>query len=308
MQYTYHASYLLSWSCYIAMQNGNVKRGDHLDEIVEEELKVDKKYHKVFVLRRAQLIRKISQENGGVHIIFPRLGSKGQRVLLQGARKFVNTAMYAILEVLRGLNRSLIMECYIPQMYHESVLGVHGVNVESLILEHNVVIKFPPPLSPPHHIDYSDKHSIDYSDNIVLLKGKRENCLRARRALVDLIPRVLTVPLPHRFHTQIIGSEGRNTRSICSQHGVRIIIPPADLECDFAYIDGSPNDCEKAKEDLLKHLKELQDEELRTASEEILKHLKGLQDEELRRAAEDLLKHLKELQDEELRRASESLQ
>ena len=65
---------------------------DSRKEVVET-LDLDPKYHRVFVCRHAQLIQKISKENGGVHITFPRMGAKHKsRVWIKGVGCFVNTA------------------------------------------------------------------------------------------------------------------------------------------------------------------------------------------------------------------------
>ena len=66
-------------------------------EVVVENLEVDPKHHKAFFKHSAKLLKKVSQENGGVNIRFPRAGSKSNQVWLKGARKFVNTAKIAII-------------------------------------------------------------------------------------------------------------------------------------------------------------------------------------------------------------------
>lgn len=47
----------------------------YLDNITEGEVLVDPKHHKHFVARRGEVLRRISDDYGGVLISFPRQGT-----------------------------------------------------------------------------------------------------------------------------------------------------------------------------------------------------------------------------------------
>ena len=57
-----------------------VERIKELDNIVEDSMTVDPKYHKFFVARRGEVLRRIGDEFGGVVVSFPRNGVASDKV------------------------------------------------------------------------------------------------------------------------------------------------------------------------------------------------------------------------------------
>ena len=236
----------------------NQKRVVDLNKVVVEEVEVDPTHRAFFFQRRAQLIKKISEENGGVNITFPRAGSNSSRVLLKGAKKFVSTAKIAIMEVVTDLESRVTVECLIPRKHHGKVIGPKGVNVEALCQEHSVSIKFPDRAANSAAGVQTGTSNSDL--DVIFIRGKEENCLMVREALLELVPVNIAIEVPFRFHRSIIGQGGENVRSMSGQYEVWIHIPPPELEKNFVYVEGLARNCEKAKEALLKHVKELKDE------------------------------------------------
>ena len=238
----------------------NPKKGFDLDKVVEEELEVDRKHRTVFFQSRAQLLQKISRENGGVNISFPPPGSNSSKVLLKGARKFVSTAKIAITEVVKDRESQTTVECVIARRHHGKVIGVKGANVQALSKQYNVSIKFPDRAAKSAADVKTGTGNVDPLD-VVVISGKKENCLRVKEALLNLTPGEIAVAVPFRFHRAIIGQRGENIRSLGDKYEVWIHLPPPELEEDYVYVQGLASNREGAKKALLDRVKELEDEE-----------------------------------------------
>ena len=240
--------------------------------VVVEEVNVDPKYHHRFVHNRAQQIKKISEENGGVQISFPRFGSKSSEVSLRGAKKFVDTAKAAILEAVADIESQAVVQCIIPRKHHGRVIGASGQNVQSLSKEYSVFIEFPRTAvsTVPRREtgttgrgDDNEASAIkDTTDprDVVLITGKEENCLRAKEALLDLVPGNFAVNVPLKFHSAIIGPRGRNIDSMCKRYGVLMKVPPREKARDCVYVIGPVPRCERAMKAVLEQVKDLEEE------------------------------------------------
>ena len=228
------------------------------DKVVEEKVVVDRKHYKFFFQRRGQPIRKISEENGRVNISFPPIGSTSNKVVLKGARKFVNTAKFAIMEIVSDIESRVVIECIIPRKHHAAIIGFQGVNVQKLVKDYGVFIHFP---------DRGIENQASASQgtinpyDVISIKGRKENCLSVKQALLDLVPFDISVGVSFRYHRAIIGERSENIRYMCDRYGVWINIPPLDQEKDRVYLHGPLRNCEDAKEALLTFVNQLQDED-----------------------------------------------
>jgi hypothetical protein len=73
------------------------------DNIVESEMSVEPRHHRHFVARRGEVIHRISDECGGVTISFPRQGVQSDRVVLTGAKDYIEMAKQRIQEIVTEL-------------------------------------------------------------------------------------------------------------------------------------------------------------------------------------------------------------
>lgn len=89
-----------------------------LDNIVEASMTVDPKYHKHFVAKRGEVLRKIGDEFGGVVVSFPRNGVDSDKVNLKGAKDCINGAIERIDEIVKDLEDQITVDCEIQQSYH----------------------------------------------------------------------------------------------------------------------------------------------------------------------------------------------
>ena len=89
-----------------------------LDNIVEDTMTVDPKYHKHFVARRGEVLRRIGEEFGGVVVSFPRVGVQSDKVTLKGAKNCISAAIDRIKEIVQDLEDQVTIDCEIEQAYH----------------------------------------------------------------------------------------------------------------------------------------------------------------------------------------------
>lgn len=130
-----------------------VCRSSSTDNITEGEVLVDPKHHKHFVARRGEVLRRISDDYGGVLISFPRqgklpkhannffwepailihllcvAGTDSHHVSLKGSKECVELAKKRILEIVYDLESQVTIDCVIPQRHHRVVMGPRGSKV-----------------------------------------------------------------------------------------------------------------------------------------------------------------------------------
>lgn len=122
------------------------------DNITEGEVAVEPKHHKHFVARRGEVLRRISDDYGGVLISFPRqgkyllkikyisrifyqsktinfIGVDSDRVTLKGSKECIELAIKRILEIVHDLDSQVTIDCVIPQRHHRVVMGSRGSKV-----------------------------------------------------------------------------------------------------------------------------------------------------------------------------------
>merc|ERR1719347_1050676 len=228
-----------------------------LDNIVEDTMTVDPKYHKHFVARRGKVLREIGDEFGGVVVSFPRVGVTSDHVNLKGARNCVDAAKTRIQEIVKDLEEMVTIDCEIEQQYHRTVMGAKGSQVQRITRDFDVQIKFPdkaqengePPVSSP------DRSS---DPNIIRITGKIVNCEGASSALKDLVPITAEVNIPFEFHKFIIGQKGKEVREMMNEFDVNIRVPAADQQSDIILVSGVPAHVENAKVGLARKVEKLE--------------------------------------------------
>lgn len=94
--------------------------------------------------------------------------------------------------------------------------------------------------------------------DIIRITGKEENCLKAKQALLDLVPVTIDVDVPYDFHRSIIGQKGRDVKELMDNYDVHIVLSPTDNKKDVIKITGTPVNVERAKEAVLERVKEIE--------------------------------------------------
>lgn len=228
-----------------------------LDKVVESEMDVDPQHHRHFVLRRGEVLRRISDELGGVQISFPKANSNSARVTLKGAAECVEAAKKRIAQIVDDLNNRITVDVIIEQKHHRTIMGKGGSKVQQIQSDFNVEIKFPDRNDDPDFVSEENDEGIKYSD-IIRLTGRPENCEGAKQALLEQVPVAVEVDIPFDMHRFIIGQKGKDVRELMRMYDVNITVPPSTLCSNTIVIVGSPKSAAAAKEALLEKRNELE--------------------------------------------------
>ncbi|XP_066997687.1 vigilin [Anabrus simplex] len=240
-----------------------------IDNVVESEMLVDSRHHRHFVMRRGEVLNQISEECGKVTISFPRPGVASDRVVLKGAKEWIERAKQRIQEIVEDLESRVTIECVIPQKHHRTVMGAKGCKVQNITSKYDVQIKFPDRDIQEEHISHDgqlngdvqqDDQSLVRRCDIIQITGKPDKCEEARQALLDLVPITVEVNVPFDFHRAIIGQKGRDVRYLMDRYDVHIVLSPADQKLDIIKISGTPSCVEDAKQAIEEKCRELESE------------------------------------------------
>jgi polyribonucleotide nucleotidyltransferase len=246
-----------------------------IDNIIESEMSVEPRHHKHFVARRGEVLHRISDEYGGVMISFPRSGVDSDRVVLKGSKECIEAAKQRISEIIQDLESMVTIECIIPQSHHRTVMGAKGFKVQGITSDFDVQIKFPDRENTEEYPTHGQLNgdinggTVRHCD-VIRITGKEDNCLRAKQALLDLVPVTISVDVPFDFHRSIIGQKGRDVKELMDKFDVHIVLSPAGVREDLIKITGTSVNVERAKEALLEKVQELEadrkDRELKSYS------------------------------------------
>ncbi|KAM9761472.1 high density lipoprotein binding protein a isoform 2-T2 [Menidia menidia] len=245
-----------------------------LDNIVEDTMTVDPKYHRHFVARRGQVLRELADEYGGVMVSFPRTGLQSEKVTLKGAKECVEAAKKRMMEIIEDLEAQVTMECVIPQKFHRSIMGPKGSRIQQITRDHNVQIKFPeredpqaaaPPAEAPvqenGEANGEMKEPVDPNVpkkcDVIVISGRKERCEAAMEALKALVPVTVEVEVPFELHRYIIGQKGSGIRKMMDEFEVNIQVPAPEQQSNKIAITGLASHLDRAKEGLLERVKEL---------------------------------------------------
>lgn len=223
---------------------------------------MEPKHHKHFVARRGEVLHRIGDECGGVLISFPRSGVDSDRVVLKGSKDCIEAAKQKILEVISDLESMVTIECVISQRHHRTVMGAKGYRVQGVTSQFDVQIKFPDRDNTEEY--QSQLTNGDVGDepirqcDVIRITGKEENCLKAKQALLDLVPVTIEVDVPFEMHRSIIGAKGRDVRDLMDRFDVHIVLSSAEVPEDIIKITGTPANVQDAREALLERVKDLE--------------------------------------------------
>ncbi|GFR28209.1 vigilin [Trichonephila clavata] len=237
-----------------------------LKDTADTTIDIDPKHHRHFVARGAEVLRQVSNDYGGVTVSFPKNGSNSSKVILKGAKDFLEPAKQRLYEIVEDLEAMVTVECVIPQEHHRTVLGTRGSKVQNIQRQFNVTIKLPDREKPEDadkvtmngdiHADGLEPES--NQKNIIIIKGRQENCDAAAKALLDIVPVTEEVEVPYDLHRFIIGQKGRDVRNMMEMYDVNIIIPPQNEHSDIITVKGPPENVVKTKEALKERIEQLE--------------------------------------------------
>lgn len=242
----------------------------NLEEQVTGEVNVDQKWHKNFTAKRAKLINKISDDNCNVKISFPKGDS--DVVTLKGPKDAIESAKKQILEVVYELENQVSIEVSVPQKYHVSLIGKKGINSSKISEQFNVELQFPAKLNnEDNHINGNGVNQNANDDensstpqspskaDIITISGFKNDCEKARDALLALVPITVNFDFPQKFHKFLLEKKAEYLHDISSQYNVQVNVPrKGNNECDYITIIGTSDNIEKTKPELSSKLTELE--------------------------------------------------
>lgn len=249
-----------------------------LDKVTELEMRVDPKYHHLFVARRAAVCKQLYDEYGGVNVSFPPQSDKtNDRITLKGPKECLDAVKQRILEIVADFDAQETIDVEIDAQHHRQLLAPRSNRINALQQEYDVKIKFPArpnkqseQQNNQENQDNNGSHMIGDNSraNIVTITGRKENCEKAKEELLALVPVSIEVSIPYEFHRFIIGQKGAEVRDLMDKHNVHIHVPPTEKKSDIIIVTGTGNNvenCRKALEEKLVQLeKEKADREARS--------------------------------------------
>uniref|UniRef100_A0A7E4VJH2 Vigilin 1 n=1 Tax=Panagrellus redivivus TaxID=6233 RepID=A0A7E4VJH2_PANRE len=220
-----------------------------LNETVEIHVDVNPKYHKHFVVRGAEVIREIQEQNGGVVISFPRQDAAGEtKVTIKGSKQCAESAKARIEEIVGDLEAQVTITLPIPNEHHRSIVP-HANELRSRF---GVRIRFP---ARGTSNEGAEEGAVLPAD-AVTITGRDTKVEAAKAALIDLIPVTKTIAVPLDFHSSLIGKGGEAVRQLMTAHAVRVKIPPSSEQNEEIQVTGSAANVDAALETITERMKE----------------------------------------------------
>ena len=215
----------------------------------EREIKIEARLHRTIIGTRGENIKEIREKFNQVQISFPEQGQKSDIVRIRGPKEDVD-ACYKYLQkhVKELMESNHQVRVTIFKQFLKFIIGKSGGNINKIRLETDT------------RIDLVNEDGVDE----IIITGRKENCDNARdriQAIQKEMANIETVDIivPAKFHTSIIGQNGRLIRSISEDcGGVSIKFPPADKKSDKVTIRGPKEDVQKAKKQLVELANERQ--------------------------------------------------
>jgi hypothetical protein len=93
---------------------------------------------------------------------------------------------------------------------------------------------------------------------LITISGLREDCAKAKEALLDLVPVTEQVPFPHKFHKELLANKAEILRELTNSTGVQINVPPKEQDHDYIVVTGQRESIETAKKEIASRLAEIE--------------------------------------------------
>lgn len=243
-----------------------------LEEQATDEVNVDQKWHKNFTAKRAKLINKISDDNCNVKISFPK-SPDSNVVTLKGPKDAIESAKKQILQVVYEFENQVSIEVSVMQKYHVSLIGQKGVNSSKISDQFKVELQFPAKLGSNN--ENSSTNSVHESENgneemnssppspsksdIIIISGLREDCEKAKEALLALVPVSENYDFPQKFHKHLLENRAEYLKDFSDKYNVKVNVPKrGDTDCDYVTLVGTTDNINECKSGLADKLAEIE--------------------------------------------------
>ncbi|CAO2623159.1 HDLBP [Lemmus lemmus] len=244
-----------------------------LENMVEDSILINPKFHNYFVMQRGELLRKIIKEYGGVFITFSYAGKESTKVTIKGAKACVEAAKKHIQGIFKPLCSQVTTRCVVPPKFHPFIMGPICSRIQQISSDCKVQVKFPDAEKPTTntHPELQDtgkekggkntKGPLSTSQkksDTMSISGKAENCKTATQALESPAPVTAEVQVPFHLHPYIIGHKGSGLRKLIKEFEVHIKVSQPGGNFHIISIMGLEANVEQAKMKLQKQVKALE--------------------------------------------------
>ncbi|PIO66312.1 KH domain protein, partial [Teladorsagia circumcincta] len=226
----------------------NVKQ---LNETIEATIEVDTKHHRHFVMRGAAVLREIQEQNGGVTISFPKMGTDSTTVHIKGSKQCVESAKARIEEIVEDIEKQVNIQVEIPSQFHRALLVNRGQRIHDLQSKHGVLIRFPDRRA--EGSEDAESHAAD----MVTISGRDTKCEAAKIELLSMVPVSKVINVPIEMHRGLIGRGGETVRKLMQDFDVNISIPKNN-ESDEITVTGPSENVEEALEKIREKIAEFE--------------------------------------------------
>ncbi|GFS87412.1 vigilin [Nephila pilipes] len=114
-----------------------------LKDAAETTTEIDPKHHLYFDARGTKVLKEFSNDYGDIKVSFPKIDSNGSKVVLKGAKNYLEPAEQRFHEIVEDLEAVVTVKCIIPKEHHRTVLGTRGSKAQNVRRQFNVTIKSP---------------------------------------------------------------------------------------------------------------------------------------------------------------------
>jgi len=216
-----------------------------------KDIIIDQKYHSNLIGKSGKNLNELRAKFNDVQIQIPSQEEKSDVIKIKGNKNDVEKCHKHLLQMYKEMQESNYQdELHIFKQFHRMLIGKQGAFIRKIREETQTRIDVP---------------AEDSESDSILIVGRQENVLKARRLIEDKVKELLKieedyVDIPNQLHTALIGKGGaiiKQLRVDCG--GVLVNFPPENTPSDRITLKGPRDEIEKAKQELLKMAKEKND-------------------------------------------------
>lgn len=112
--------------------------------------------------------------------------------------------------------------------------------------------------SSSHDTDQDSTSTAASKADTILVSGLRDNCEKAKQALLDLVPITEQVPFPHKYHKDLLANKAEILRELTNNTTVQINVPKKEEALDYIVLNGQRDSMEAAKQAVAEKLAEIE--------------------------------------------------
>jgi len=183
-----------------------------------KDIIIEQKYHSNLIGKNGKNLNELRAKFNDIQIQIPNQEDKSEVVTLRGNKLDVEKCYKHLQQMIKEMQESAYQdELHIFKQFHKMLIGRHGAFIRKIRDDTNTRIDVP---------------SGDSDSDSILIVGRQENVLKARKLIEDKVKELLKIEedfidIPHQLHTALIGKGGAIIKQIRKEcGGVIINFPP----------------------------------------------------------------------------------